>query len=162
MSDEAVRSEAVRSEAVSRRGPHPPARPSIGSVVSWRFAGHLAEMVLAMIVGMVALGLLLGAVGEPPGYHASPMYQYGLMCAAMAVPMVAWMRVRGHSWSDGAQMTAAMTVPVLVLVAPAELGLTVPGLTGGSLMVVTHMAMVVAMGVWLALRWIGRGHRGHR
>ena len=68
-----------------------------GRLVSgWRFARHLLEMVLAMMVGMGVFGLALVVLGEPPGY-ANLLVRYGLMGAFMAAPMVAWMRHRGHS-----------------------------------------------------------------
>lgn len=98
------------------------------------------------MAGMAALGAALGALGEPPGY-ASPFVEYGLMGASMCAPMVAWMRYRGHSWSDGLEMTAAMLVPMLALVVAAELGAAgrVPGPTDHSLVMLSHAAMVAGM-----------------
>jgi len=118
----------------------------------WSFARHLLEMVVAMMVGMGVLGLALAAVGEPPGY-ANLLVRYGLMGAFMAAPMVAWMRYRGHSWSDGAEMTAAMLFPMLAPVALVELGVEVPGLSEGSLMVLSHAAMVGGMVALMAYRF---------
>ena len=57
-------------------------------VSGWRFAWHLLEMVVAMMVGMAVLGVALATLGEPPGY-ANPFVQYGLMGVSMSVPMVA-------------------------------------------------------------------------
>jgi flagellar biosynthetic protein FliP len=37
------------------------------------------------------------------------------MAFNMTVPMVLWMRYRGHSWERGVEMAAAMNVPVLPL-----------------------------------------------
>src|ERR671916_3350115 len=102
-------------------------------VSGWRFTRHLLEMVLAMMAGMAVLGVALWALGEPPGY-ANLLVEYGLMGAFMAAPMVAWMRHRGHSWSDGLEMTAAMLVPMLAMVLPVELGVVVPGLSEDSLL----------------------------
>jgi hypothetical protein len=46
--------------------------------------------------------------------------QYFMACRsaffADAVPMVAWMRRRGHDWSSAAEMSAAMFVPVAALI----------------------------------------------
>lgn len=69
------------------------------------------------------------------------------MGAFMSAPMVGWMRLRGHSWSDGLEMTLAMLVPVFALVAPVELGVArdVPELSEGSLMMLSHVAMIVGM-----------------
>jgi hypothetical protein len=42
----------------------------------------------------------------------------------MIVPMVLWMRVRGGSWREGAEMTAAMVIPTACVVLLCRLGLT--------------------------------------
>lgn len=111
-------------------------------VSGWHFTRHLLEMVAAMIAGMALLGVVIWALGEPPGY-ATPLVEYGLMGASMSAPMVAWMRYRGHSWSDGLEMTAAMLLPMLALVLPVELG--VAGPTGHTLMMLSHVAMIGGM-----------------
>jgi hypothetical protein len=113
-------------------------------VSGWHFTRHLLEMVLAMLGGMGVLGAALAALGEPPGY-ANLFVEYGLMGASMAVPMVGWMRFRGHSWRDGGEMTAAMVVPMLAPVALVQLGVTVPGLSDGSLLMLSHVAMIAGM-----------------
>ena len=123
----------------------------------WRFTRHLLEMVLAMMVGMAVLGVALAVLGEPPGY-ANLFVRYGLMGAFMAAPMVGWMRYRGHPWSDGLEMTAAMLVPTLALVAPVELGVAVPGLSEGSLMMLSHVAMIAGMVVLMIYRFERYAH----
>jgi len=47
------------------------------------------------------------------------------MGLSMAVPMAAWMLVRGHGWRNSAEMTAAMLVPAIpfiILCSPDVLG----------------------------------------
>ena len=129
----------------------------------WRFTRHLLEMVVAMMAGMVVLGLALAVLGEPPGY-ANLLVRYGVMGAFMAAPMVAWMRHRGHSWSDGLEMTAAMLAPMLALVAPVELGVAVPGLSEEALMMLSHVAMIAGMVALMLYRFdrYARGPHGHR
>jgi flagellar biosynthetic protein FliP len=132
-----------------------------GRLVSgWRFTRHLLEMVVAMMVGMGVFGLALAVIGEPPGY-ANLLVRYGLMGAFMAAPMVAWMRFRDHSWSDGGEMTAAMLVPMLAPVALVELGVAVPGLTEGSLMVISHVAMIGGMVALMIYRFERYAHGSH-
>jgi Flp pilus assembly pilin Flp len=128
----------------------------------WHFMRHLLEMVLAMIAGMAVLGTGIGVLGEPPGY-ANPFVEYGLMAAFMAAPMVAWMRHRGHSWSDGLEMTAAMLVPMLALVLPVELGVAgyVPGLSAQSLPMLSHVAMIAGMAALMIYRWDRYAHGAH-
>jgi hypothetical protein len=126
-----------------------------------RFARHLLGMVVAMMVGMGAFGLALAAFGEPPGY-ANLFVRYGLMGASMAAPMVGWMRLRGHAWSDGGEMAAAMLLPMLAPVALVEADAA--RLPEGSLMVVSHVAMVggmVALMIYRLERY-AQGPRGHR
>ncbi len=134
-------------------------------VSSWRFARHLLEMVLAMMAGMAVLGVALATLGEPPGY-ANLFVQYGLMGVSMSVPMVAWMRYRGHSWSDGGEMAAAMLLPMFALVVPVELGVSryVPGLSEDSLMMLSHVAMIGGMVALMAYRFdrYAHGAHGHR
>src|SRR3712207_9041511 len=36
--------------------------------VGWRFTRHLLEMGVAMLAGMIVLGVALEGLGEPPGY----------------------------------------------------------------------------------------------
>jgi hypothetical protein len=131
----------------------------------WRFTRHLLEMVVAMMAGMAVLGVAIAALGEPPGY-ANLFARYGLMGASMAAPMVAWMRYRGHSWQDGGEMTAAMLVPMLAPVVPVELGVAryVPGLSEGSLMMLSHVAMIAGMVALMVYRWdrYAHGAHGHR
>jgi hypothetical protein len=117
-------------------------------------------MLLAMFAGMVVLGVALWALGEPPGY-ANPLVEYGLMGASMAAPMVAWMRHRGHSWSDGLEMTVAMLAPMFALVVPVELGVAVPGLSEGSLMMLSHVAMIGGMVALMVYRWDRYAHGAH-
>ena len=144
MSDAAVRTDTASPEAGGR------VRRRLRLGAGWRFARHLLEMVVAMMAGMAALGAAIWALGEPPGY-ANPLVEYGLMGASMVAPMVAWMRYRGHSWSDGLEMTVAMLAPMFALVLPVELG--VVGLSSDSLMVLSHVAMIGGMVVLMIYRF---------
>jgi hypothetical protein len=145
-----------------RKGGH--ARRYLGA--GWRFTRHLLEMVLAMGAGMAVLGVALAVLGEPPGYDAHTLVEYGVMGAFMAAPMVAWMRYRGHSWSEGLEMTVAMLAPMFALVIPVELGVAryVPGLSEESLIVLSHVAMIAGMVALMIYRFerYAHGAHGHR
>jgi hypothetical protein len=87
------------------------------------FLRHLGEMAMAMFVGMFAFGLALGLIAGVAGSsHESvrvsqpELFMLG-MGSAMSVTMIAWMRHRRHSWRQGWEMTAAMFVPVLGVLA---------------------------------------------
>lgn len=127
----------------------------------WHFTRHLLEMVLAMFAGMALLGVVLAVLGEPPGYETNLIARYGVMGAFMAAPMVGWMRYRGHSWSDGLEMTLAMLLPMFTLVVPVELGVAtyVPGLSEDSLMMLAHAAMIGGMVGLMVYGW-GRSAHG--
>jgi hypothetical protein len=75
------------------------------------FARHYAEMVLAMVVGMMAYALVYGR-----GMAFTSYGDEAVMAAFMTAPMVAWMRYRGHSWRQSAEMSAAMLVPTAAVV----------------------------------------------
>jgi hypothetical protein len=130
--------------------------------LGWRFTLHLLEMVVAMIAGMAVLGVAIWALGEPPGY-SDLLARYALMGVAMSAPMVAWMLYRGHPWSDGLEMTAAMLVPMFAMVVPVELGVAgyVPGLSEGSLMALSHVAMIGGMAVLMLYRFDRYVHGPH-
>jgi hypothetical protein len=117
-----------------------------------RFGRHYLEMVAAMLTGMALLGVAIAALGEPPGF-SGPLAQYAWMGLAMSAPMVAWMRRMGHAWTDTAEMTAAMLVPMFALVLPSALGLTIPGLSGHGLMGLSHVAMLAGMAALMLFRW---------
>jgi hypothetical protein len=118
----------------------------------WRYARHLAEMVVAMVAGMIVLGLAVDALGTPPGY-ADLLVHSAWMGVAMSAPMLAWMRFKGHPWTDGAEMTAAMLVPMFALVLPVTMQMGIPGLSVRSLPALAHLAMIAGMAALMVYRW---------
>jgi hypothetical protein len=120
--------------------------PNLHGRSAKRFARHYAEMVAAMLLGMLALGKpvdwLLGALGASSagGHHTTRML--ATMAVTMTVPMVAWMRYRGHAWRPTVEMAASMLAPTA-----AVLGLLWTGVTTGvgALMVIEHGAMLLCM-----------------
>ena len=110
-----------------------------------RFVMHYVEMLLAMFAGMLVLWMPLAALGRP---EATEIELLG-MAFTMTVPMVAWMRYRGHGWAPAAEMTAAMFIPTF-----AAIGLLWAGLVedGHAPMMIQHVAMFPAMLVAMLLR----------
>ena len=126
------------------------------------FVRHYAEMLAAMFVGMFALGLVLAAPLELAGVDVSnwkteaPALLLLGMAFTMTVPMVAWMRHRGHGWAPAGEMAAAMFVPSL-----AAIGLLWAGIETDSdvLLEIQHVAMFPSMlGVMLLRRHEYSGH----
>jgi hypothetical protein len=71
-----------------------------------RFVRHYAEMVAAMFLGMVVLGLPAGWLFSAFGTSWSKLSPGAMLLAmtvTMAVPMAAWMRYRGHTWQVNAE-----------------------------------------------------------
>jgi hypothetical protein len=138
-------------------------RPIRGALAAgWRVTRHLLEMVVAMVVGMQLLSVAVMVLGKPPGY-SQLLGEYTYMGVAMTVPMVAWMRRRGHRWADCLEMTAAMLGPMFALVLPVALGAEryVPGLSANSIMLPAHGAMVGGMILLMLYRWDRYAHGAH-
>ena len=114
-----------------------------------RFLLHYAEMLLAMLLGMAVFFLpaeaLLGALGAGDG----PLVTLLAMGISMTGPMVAWMRVRGHSRRASLEMGAAMVLPtagaIVLLQSAVVEDLDV-------LMALEHLVMLPAMLVAMLLR----------
>ena len=116
-----------------------------------RFIRHYVEMVAVMFIVMFALGKpadwLFGAFGASTSSEHPVMMLFS-MGVTMTVPMVAWMRYRGHAWRPTTEMAASMLVPTFAAMALVGAGV----MTGGSVMVVEHVAMLAAMLVAMLLR----------
>jgi len=98
-----------------------------------------------MFVGMGVLALPAQWATDRlwPGVDGDdPTLMLGRMAATMTLPMIPWMRWRGHGWRPCLEMAAAMVVPALAVIALLEAGI-VEGI--GVLMTIEHVAMLVAM-----------------
>src|SRR6266542_3730524 len=67
------------------------------------------------------------------------------MASSMTVPMVAWMRRRGHGWRNSVEMSAAMVVPALALILCYRLDAVAAGSICPLACATMIPAMVVAM-----------------
>jgi hypothetical protein len=125
------------------------------SAATKHFLRHYAEMVIAMFAGMAVLGFpagwALGAVGID--WNAltddAPALMFLGMATTMTLPMVGWMLYRGHSWRSNTEMSASMFLPTF-----AVIGLLWADLLTdlGALMVIEHVAMLLAMAGAMLLR----------
>jgi hypothetical protein len=116
-----------------------------------RFFVHFGEMALAMLLGMVALGIVNNMILVPRGIHLSrfPEVYTLAMAFAMTVPMVLWMWIRGHCWRHSAEMAAAMFVPAALLIGICSLGLC----PRTAMLSWYHLLMWVAMLGVMLFRW---------
>jgi uncharacterized membrane protein YhaH (DUF805 family) len=109
-----------------------------------RFLRHFGEMLLAMLLGMGALGglaeLTFVAAGSSLG-QTSGAVQVLVMGLSMTVPMVAWMSYRGHDRERNVEMAGSMIVPSLVAAGLAAGGT----LDSHGALALQHMVMIPAM-----------------
>lgn len=112
---------------------------------SWRaFARHFGEMLIAMFLGMGVFGGLAALGFAAAGGSSSDLpggVRVMLMGIYMTVPMVLWMRYRGHAATHNAEMAMSMMVPTVVAAALAFAG----ALGTGAALGVQHAVMVPAM-----------------
>jgi hypothetical protein len=112
---------------------------------TFHFIRHYVEMVVAMFAGMFVLG---GAAVVILGLDTGSLYEdapaIGLtgMALTMTIPMVAWMRHRGHGWPASWEMTASMFVPTFLAIALLWTGALESGHTA---MGIQHVIMFPAM-----------------
>jgi hypothetical protein len=119
------------------------------------FVRHYAEMVVAMFLGMAVLGVptgwALGAVGSSwseLNTDAPSLMLLG-MAVTMTVPMVGWMRYRGHGWRANTEMSASMVLPTFAAIGVLEGGVIDDV---GTVLVIEHVAMLLGMLVAMLLR----------
>jgi len=132
---------------------------------------HLAEMIVAMMVGMAAGAAILVVIfstvleSNVKGLTSDDVAsRYAvLICVVVAVgmvvPMAAWMRHRGMAWRPVAEMSAAMVAPLVPLF--SLLGLDV--IAGASACGLYCMTMIPAMVIAMLFRLdlYTTGHAGH-
>jgi len=128
----------------SGRAPAPSLRSRRST--AWHLVRHFLEMVVAMLIGMVVLGLLQQLVWPSLNFYSAVGVL--VMATDMAIGMGAWMRVRGHSWRGIAEMSASMYGPFIALLVPYRTG----AVSGAELMAWGHLLMFPAMALVMYLR----------
>ncbi len=103
-----------------------------------RLTLHFLEMVVAMLVGMVALGPVWSLV---PGVPTTVEVDALVMATDMAIGMALWMRIRGHAAAGITEMCATMYVAFLILLVPYWAGLIdgSTAITGGHILMLPLM-----------------------
>ena len=130
------------------------------------FIRHYAEMVVAMFAGMVVLGLPIEGVLRAAGsgmselHESAPAAVRAEMGVIMTIPMVAWMRHRGHAWRPCNEMAASMLIPTAGTIILLATGAVTDF---AALMTLLHVVMFPAMLVaMLARREEYSGHHHHQ
>ena len=114
------------------------------------FVRHYVEMVIAMFLGMALLALPVRLALSAAGTSWTELGHAAMflgMAVEMTVPMVAWMRYRGHGRRASGEMAAAMLLPTFAAI--ALLRADVAG--SGALMLAEHVAMLLSMLVVMLL-----------
>jgi hypothetical protein len=119
------------------------------------FVRHYLEMVVAMFLGMAVLGTPAIAALDAAGVTSSELRNEAPallllgMGITMTVPMVAWMRYRGHDWPASTEMAASMLTPTVGVIALLGAGLVDDA---GTLLLLEHVVMLPSMLVAMLLR----------
>jgi hypothetical protein len=128
------------------------------------FIRHYAEMLAAMFLGMFVLGMpalmALGAAGVSSAElraDAPALLLLG-MGVTMTVPMVAWMRHRGHGWAASNEMAASMLIPTAGVIGVLGAGLLDDV---GTLLMIEHVVMLPSMLLAMLLRRDEYSHAAH-
>ena len=128
------------------------------------FVRHYAEMVAAMFLGMLVLGLpaegALRAIGSSSTelQNDAPALALLGMAVIMTVPMIAWMRHRGHGRRPNAEMAASMFLPTFAVIALMAGSMVSDFMT---LMSLEHVVMLPSMLIAMLLRrdeYTGHAH----
>ena len=121
-------------------------------VLTRSFARHYIEMVVVMLVGMGVLALPAQWATDalwPSVDGDDTTLMLARMGVTMTLPMIPWMRWRGHGWRPTLDMAAAMIGPAIGVIALLEAGV----LEGANvLMTLEHVVMFVAMYAVMAAR----------
>ena len=97
-------------------------RGSAARNFGWHFLEMCAAMCLAWMLVTVPFIAIARAVGTADPIRSWPELTTVVAAAAMSAGMAAEMRWRGHTWQCIAEMTAAMAIEAVVLIAAAAGG----------------------------------------
>ena len=133
---------------------------------SGTFLAHFGEMCVTMCVGTAVLSLLFFGGAALLGYtnllQRFPELSTAVLAINMSLPMVAWMRIRGHEWRPTLEMAGAAIAVGILLIAALSVGL-VP--TSGDLVLrqcgLSCLAMLAVMLFRLDLYTRHAGHVSH-
>jgi hypothetical protein len=143
----------------SRSKPNPPGAGRRSGYLN--MAGHLAVMLVLMYAGMVVLdplyGVVAGAFGVSDPWRRLPVLSNVMMAVNMTIPMVLYMLHKGHGRRALGEMSAAMFLPAALTMGPFSIG----AMTTGTMMTLSHAAMILLMAGAAALGFRRQAFRNH-
>lgn len=94
------------------------------------FAAHFVEMTSVMSIGMVAavtvfmygINLTVERIEWDEVLQKYPAQALLVVAIGMSLPMIPWMRARGHTWRSAYEMAAVMAVPAIPFICLALFG----------------------------------------
>jgi Ca2+/Na+ antiporter len=91
------------------------------------FLRHFLEMCMTMCIGGITLNVLFfwGAawIGYPDLFERFPEVSLLVISMNLAVPMIAWMRFRGHEWRPTLEMASTSIILATLLIGASSLGI---------------------------------------
>lgn len=117
-----------------------------------RFTRHYFEMAGVMVAGMIVtatifmyvINLMIERITWEEALIRHPVPALIAVAIGMSVPMIPWMRYRGHSSRSAYEMAAAMALPVIPFICLALFDI-VEGAQCGLYCAVTFVAMFLLM-----------------
>jgi hypothetical protein len=84
------------------------------------FLWHFLEMCLVMCIGGITINVLFfglaARLGFPNLFEKFPQFSLLLVGVNLSIPMIAWMRFRGHEWRPTLEMAStSIILPVLLI-----------------------------------------------
>lgn len=116
------------------------------------FLRHFLEMSGVMLVGMLVaavifmyfVNLTIERITWEEALIRYPVQSLVVVAIGMSLPMLPWMRYRGHSWRSSYEMAAAMALPVIPFICLALIDI-VKGAQCGLYCASAFVAMLVVM-----------------
>jgi hypothetical protein len=91
------------------------------------FFRHFLEMCLAMCIGGIALNILFfytaAQIGYPNLLSNFPEFSILAIGINLAIPMIVWMRFRGHNWRLTLEMASTSIILAALLIGMSGLGI---------------------------------------
>jgi hypothetical protein len=115
------------------------------------FLRHFGEMFLAMVVGMMVLGMFDRAILAIAGTNVDTVREQApeavalVMAINMTAGMTVWMRHRRHTWAMCAEMAGAMFVPAVAAIVLFWCSVIHSGSVGAVEMTAMLPAMIAVM-----------------
>jgi hypothetical protein len=143
---------------------HPPGKRGLVAK-GWTFFRHFLEICAVMCVGAVTLSFIFFGVAWLMGFRdlvdETPEFSTLVLAVNLALPMIAWMRFRGHEWRPTLEMAVAPVVLGVLLIVAGWLDIIPRNEVFELETSLACLSMLIPMLFRLDLYVGGKGHYGH-